>query len=546
MWLLLVCWTLAAAGVTGLGSLVLPRDDQQPHYRVFDEFWGGICICAALLQIVHSVLPVGAPIGGAIVSVGLVAGARRYSDHLRWSMSAGVCWWVVPFALWAAVASLGEPPQWDFGLYHLPAVRWAQNYPVVAGLANLHGPLGYNSTFTLLTAALDAGRWSPMECWHIAGGLFVVMLAWESAVALSRVLSGVHWTASELVRALLLPLSASLVGNWLPTLSPDLAVTVVGSVAAVRLAAALLDDSSPPRTAWVLIGLSLFGVTLKATAAAYFASVALIAAGVLHRRHLLPPRRAAILAIVVVVIGAIHVGHTIVLTGYPLYPATVLPLPVSWRVPADVVRSQVTFTYWHTRGVEHAVPARQWIATWLPDIVWSAGRFQVVLPLLIGAAALAAGAIAGSLRLTRTLGLFLLPAIAGVVFWLMTTPEPRFAGAMFWHAGIGLVLASTQASEPSRRIRLSMRFVPAAVLAVIALHVVTGSRARGLRAPWSGPTIPALPPVATVVTATGLVVRRPLLDDRCLDTALPCAPDVDPALRLRRSGDLGAGFVVSR
>jgi hypothetical protein len=547
VWVLLLSWGVAAAGFAGLGSLVLPRDHRPSQYRFFDAFWIGIYLSAVLLQIVHWVAPVGPPLGAAIVGVGLVAGARRCPADLRCCISARICWWLVPLVLWAAAASLREPPQWDFGLYHLPAVRWTQAYPIVPGLANLHWALGHDSTFTLLAAALDEGRWSRLESWHLAGGLLVCMLAWEAAVGMSRIAGAANWLASDVFRALLLPLAASLIGNWLPTLSPDLATTVVAGAAAARLAVMLLDNAQPPAgTVWVAIALALFGATLKLTAAAYFGCVWLIALGLLYRDGTLPRRRAVALAIGMAAIAGFHVWRTVVLTGYPFYPTTMLPIAASWRVPADVVRDHAVETYWHTRGVEDAVPARQWIAHWLPGILWSAGRFQVLLPLAAGVSALAAGAIAGSARSSRPLALFLLPAIAGALFWLITTPEPRLAGAVFWHAGIGLVLVSMQAMERARRIRLLARLAPAAVLVLIALYLLAGSQLRELRAPWLGPAVPPRPAVARVVTGSGLVLNRPTEDDRCLDTPLPCTPDVEPGLSLRHAGNLAGGFVSAR
>jgi len=44
-------------------------------------------------------------------------------------------------ALWLADMAMGPMAQFDSRLYHFQAIKWARNYPVVPGLANLYGPL---------------------------------------------------------------------------------------------------------------------------------------------------------------------------------------------------------------------------------------------------------------------------------------------------------------------------------------------------------------------------------------------------------------------
>src|SRR5262249_44337921 len=40
----------------------------------------------------------------------------------------------------------------------------------------------------------------------------------------------------------------------------------------------------------------------------------------------------------------------VLLTGYPLYPSTVLAAPVDWRVPVEVVEKQAAYTRWFGRN----------------------------------------------------------------------------------------------------------------------------------------------------------------------------------------------------
>jgi hypothetical protein len=49
---------------------------------------------------------------------------------------------------WFGLGS-SEHDHFDTGLYYLTTIRWAQDYPVVPGLANLHTRLGFNQSLFL-------------------------------------------------------------------------------------------------------------------------------------------------------------------------------------------------------------------------------------------------------------------------------------------------------------------------------------------------------------------------------------------------------------
>lgn len=56
---------------------------------------------------------------------------------------------------WIASRAMIPPTNYDSGLYHLSAIRWINEYPIVPGLGNLHGRLAFNSSFFTYVAALN-------------------------------------------------------------------------------------------------------------------------------------------------------------------------------------------------------------------------------------------------------------------------------------------------------------------------------------------------------------------------------------------------------
>lgn len=69
-----------------------------------------------------------------------------------------ILFWSLPIIFIASLISLSSPMDWDTGLYHLQAIKWIEQYPVVPGLANLHSRFGFNPnifTFFALTSLYD-------------------------------------------------------------------------------------------------------------------------------------------------------------------------------------------------------------------------------------------------------------------------------------------------------------------------------------------------------------------------------------------------------
>jgi hypothetical protein len=151
--------------------------------KSLNAFWVGFAITVGVLQIWHFFLPI---TGYAllIVTFGGAAGLwwnrtsilefARTKSRRQIGLGAASA---LLIAVWAANHSAGPPTARDSAIYHISAVRWNTNFPVVPGLANLHGRLGFNSSVTLYDALLEWGPWCGCSN-HVANGLllFVFLL----------------------------------------------------------------------------------------------------------------------------------------------------------------------------------------------------------------------------------------------------------------------------------------------------------------------------------------------------------------------------------
>jgi hypothetical protein len=131
--------------------------------------------------------------------------------------------------------------------------------------------------------------------------------------------------------------------------------------------------------------------------------------------------------------------------------------------------------------------------------------------------------------------------VASLLFCIVLSPVPRYAGATVWIlAATGILLAAGDAICRARTV-LRPLVLGAAAAATAALL-------------WTGMDPLWLPLHDFELVSptrweprrleTGSVVNVPIGIEACGDAPLPCTPYPNPALRLRREGDLAAGFML--
>jgi hypothetical protein len=128
----------------------------------------------------------------------------------------------------------------------------------------------------------------------------------------------------------------------------------------------------------------------------------------------------------------------------------------------------------------------------------------------------------------------LVPTLAALVLWWVLAPAVRFAGPLLWLlAAQGYWVLSAALGWPAL---LSWRQLTLLLLGLLAVDAF-------IPAPrWVRHGFPPPPPEkATLLQLpSGDVIKRDA--GRCWE--LPCAFSPDPRLRLRRPGDLSAGFTL--
>jgi hypothetical protein len=243
----------------------------------------------------------------------------------------------------------------------------------------------------------------------------------------------------------------------------------------------------------------------------------------------------------------------VILTGYPLFPATVFGFPVDWRVPVIQGEAELANAEYTERAFAFEIGE-----AWYADVFDE--PYIIVIPVcLLAWAALSWIFLRKSASRPNPWPLALVGA-AGIALatWLLTVPSLRYAGGFWWVAagtGCGWVFGRGQAETRSALPRIA--FVVTLAIGVLAPVVQPWVLALRRDEPLSRiVTANFVPPgkehlfhsrderpkLKPYTTQSGLVLN--LAAGKCWDAPLPCTPNPSPVLRLRVPGRLAQGFTV--
>lgn len=556
---ILITWLVLALTLLGLGSLLLRFFAR--NFLLTDAIWVGLGVAVAVLQVWSLLLPINLSVVALLFGLGilgLIANgpylAPQLSGELKQSKVRSLIYVAIVFFI--ALRCVGSCDYYDTGLYGIPAVRWAQAYPVVPGLVNLHGRLGFNSSVFLSVAALSQGIWKNLG-FHLFAGLLLSLMWLTVLPATSHILGRRSESSADRFNFILaIPLAFFSVRSPIVGTLTDEPATILCLVGAGILFALLRSEAphaeSQVKTDRVITVTVLFAlaVTVKLSVAVFAGIAWLVAVASFFRAGDNPSKARAALAWASFLTTCILVPwcvRGVILTGYPFYPAPVFAFPVDWKSP--LAMTQYVAGAVHAWGKIPDVPASQivgysWLTGWIHRLIRNRSGFQA--PAFISIFALAIVALRRIQNRPTAFPQYLwllLPSCVGIAFWFVASPDLRFAQFAIWTAaatlGAWAIEIAGSASSGNRW------YWPAALwVGLLAWCLFSfGWWANLTRVLDSPPLSPA--PVANVVarpTRSGLLVNVPVSGNQCWDAPIPCTPYFDDTLRLRRDSSLRSGF----
>jgi len=408
-------------------------------------FWLGWAALLLALPTLHLVAKIDGRVTFPLLALGYLGFGRRCWRRVgpdfrqTWTELAVA----LPGLVWIAAHAVLAPAVHDSGLYHFAAIRWAQEYPVVPGLGLLHGRLAFNQSFFLYGAFLNA---PPLTArgFHVANSLpfavlFLQLIAGVRKLFVRRRASADLWFCALLLPAVAVQGSAWFRGHPISSPTPDLALFTIGVVLAMHLATLARCPALARRQRvrlHLILLLAAAGVMTKLSFAG--AAVAFVAGAAWFgwRSGWIAADRRALGMVAVATLG--WMAHGVVTSGYPLYPSALGGLPVEWRIaPEAVGKMAAAIKGWARQpGIDWpaSLDSWHWLGPWMGRVFREP---ETVLVLLFGALAVGAflAARVPSFRSracagpARWLLVPIFPGVAGLVFWFVTAPDPRFLGA---------------------------------------------------------------------------------------------------------------------
>lgn len=571
--LVLVSWLLLISGVAlvGLAPAAVTSRPSWCLATLRRAMWWGMVMSTVLVVAVSSWQPLRSPAAAVAVGLGSAALAvwglavvarRRGSQRLRAHRVSA--WRVLVLGClgagvgYVAVAALGPVTNYDSGLYHLGAIRYAGDFAAIPGLANLYFPFGYANAEFPLAAVLGNGPWNG-EGFRLLNGLLMAMGGVDLALRLTRRrLSVGTFVLIGGIAVAWLPMIA-LSDYWITSPTSDSAVLLLTIVAVAYLSDALSGRRRWEADAAVALILSFVLVALRPTMAAFcLAIIGVIAVWGWRSRgrdgRSGGARRST--AVLVGVVGftgvCVVAARDYLLSGWLLYPLSILPFDVPWAASDPVeMRTATLGAARDPANLWDAAEGWDWVGAWVTALPrqWEA---YVAAGLLVAAVTAVLIARPHGLPVKR-MTLAMLPSAAAVlVWWVASPPAFRFIwGPLFTLAVIPIGWSGASLARSTRpgllagvrtpwifAVGLSIAIIPVTVYSAAArLQIGSMTQARDWTVgPFSIPYVVSpipVPPTEVQQLASGLSVLIPMESDQCWNVFPLCTAQLEPTVGLR-------------
>ncbi|MDQ6813174.1 MAG: hypothetical protein M3040_05530 [Bacteroidota bacterium] len=475
-------------------SFALDRFFKATNFSLFQNFLLGTALLACYFNIwslflptnFYSLLPVFILCSiMAFYFKGILERARHYFSRIFTSSVALV---TIPILLVIFIYSLLPPQHGDSPGYHFLAIRWIEAYKAVPGLANLHGRLGFNSSFFVSSAAFTFSRLAnqPLYVLNVAfTGCYYLWLLGKIAGYKNSLWSVVFLAIAVLMFRQLLDSISS------PT--PDVLATIIISYVFITVAESFLIRGRLDECKTIIILLLIcFGFTVKLnTFPLGFIGLFLFINGELYKSR----KAVVLLATVAFIILAPWMIRNYILTGYLIFPvaATGLLHP-DWQVPDQILHFEKLLI---NNGPK--LISQNWEAVdslsfpqWFPQWIKAHSAHGLTGSLVILAAAIVCAAASLFLIDRKKYSSIYLLAIINIVaiaFWIYNSPDYRFGYPYL----INEVLLLALFLSKNTALPFSIKLLPAVLAFIVCSYYFKHAAVILFRFPLSSYLVKPLP-----------------------------------------------------
>jgi hypothetical protein len=348
--------------------------------------------------------------------------------------------------------------------YHAQTIQWIEKYKAVPGLVHLHVRYGYQGLWFVVSAFFDLsfagiGTLTLINSVVVVWYLFFITQKINEGFYLSHLRSkGLTWLTLLIISFLVY----TQIRLTITSASPDFIATLFTWLIFYLL---LRKEAAQSAVHWsLLILLSFFSIALKLSALpmimiAGYAAIQLI--------RLKKTRALVLSCLITIVIIFSFVTRNIITSGYVAFPS---PFPdwanVDWKFGNEDTRIEKNYITAYARiPVAHepakideviAMPMKKWLPLWWQNLGIAEKIVFVILLVSLLITIVRVMKIARSHLASK---IALLTALAGLIFWFVNAPDPRF-GFGFIIPFIAIVFTPSFTNAVANRISRKMMAVP--------------------------------------------------------------------------------------
>jgi len=396
----------------------------------FPAIWSGVGVLVFYLMLWHLFFPVDKLSLIIPCGISLLGWIRIWKNVKISSFQKGMIIPVIFLILFFGLKMAETDFMYDSLVYHFQTIRWYEQYAIIPGHANLLIYFGFNQSWFLLGAFLNALVGSPTGVFILNGSfLGLAAIEWIFRFRFAVVNRNTMLMLFSIGSLLLLFRSVNLSSP-----SPDVLVTIITlQVLGIGITKYLKGQFQTIRGNYLLWILS-WGVACKLSLSGLLLGWILYLLFITSKKNIQPK-----IILGCLLIGGIFIIRGIILSGYPLFPTQLLGLDLIWKVPQEKVQALSDFIKGFARTGTHGywtLPEFQdgsWIHKWI-----QINRTKPAIWIGI------IGFIAWIIKLVKTpkgksriqLISFCIPLLA-LIIWFWAAPDVRFANALLW--GVGLL-----------------------------------------------------------------------------------------------------------
>jgi hypothetical protein len=444
-----------------------------------------------------------------------------------------------------------HPSNPDSGIYHAQTIRWAETFPAVPGLGNLHGRLAFNSSWLVLQA-LFSFAFLGLRSFHMLPAVLSALVLFDCWRGLVGWLRG-RPTPVNILKTLLIPVFFYVLPSEISSPGTDLPVVLlVWFLASAWMDRPRRDGLEPGIDEIALYILVLFAVTIKISAAPLLILAAFVGISALRR-----PVLVGKLAALTIVLLAPWFARSVIQSGYLVYPVPFINVfQVDWKVPAITAQDErdAIVAFGRLPRMERdevmAMPINVWLPRWFENQTLNR-------KLLLGLAALSPFLLVGvvtSETLWRerfriwNIRLFqvYLAALMGGFYWLFTAPDFRFGyGFLVLLILIPILLPLTWVSrELENHTRLQPLLLAGALILFQLVFLIRSFESETIQQRLLFPQdYPVLPTEPCPLKDTSVLCASQISYNECWYESFPCIPFPRPEVELRGES-LREGFKI--